>query len=93
MENHYKLYIASWCRPSKKLQTHIAALGATTEFDPSTIEVIDIDTPEGNVKAQKFDIRGTPTLVKYQTERNTLDSVHVGYRTEEQLASIFYIKI
>lgn len=84
----FKLFVASWCRPCKKLQSHIDEMEQAAELDTTRIEVIDIDTSDGNAEARNYNVQGVPTLIKLDDEGEVSDII-VGYRTTDQLKEIF----
>lgn len=62
-------FTAAWCGPCKTLKPVLAALA--TEYG-NHIEIVEIDTEEDPVAAQRYNVRAMPTIV---LER---DGVEVG---------------
>jgi thioredoxin 1 len=62
-------FTAAWCGPCKTLKPVLAALA--TEYGKH-VEIVEIDTEEDPVAAQRYNVRAMPTIV---LER---DGVEVG---------------
>ena len=82
----FRIFVASWCRPCKKLKRHIDELEQAAKLDTTQIEMVDIDTSDGNQEAQKYNIKGVPTIIQLDDKGTAID-VTVGYRTPDQLLS------
>lgn len=57
-------FTASWCAPCKAL----APIVESTKGD-CQVDVIDIDTEDGTALATKYGIRGVPTLVMIEDDK------------------------
>jgi len=53
-------FTAAWCGPCKTLKPVLAALA--TEYG-KRIEIVEIDTEEDPVAAQRYNVRAMPTIV------------------------------
>lgn len=51
------LLSANWCSNCQPVKHHIKC----NELD---VKILDVDTPEGNMVAMKYSVRGLPTLIK-----------------------------
>lgn len=83
----YIVFKAEWCKPCKALKKNITNLETKALLDTSRMRFVDIDDKEGNLEAQKHNIRGVPTIVKVNDEGLVSDTF-VGYRTEDQLLQL-----
>lgn len=78
------VFVAEWCKPCKALKKNITALETAAKLDTSRMRFVDIDSHEGNIEAQKYNVKGVPTFMTVNDEGVVTDTF-VGYRTEEQL--------
>ena len=87
-------FSASWCGPCKTFGPIVESVAA--EYPDITIEKMDIDTPEGQVKGFECDVMSIPTLVtRYHHElkgattegrlRMWLDGIREQKKIQEQL--------
>jgi thioredoxin 1 len=72
---------ATWCAPCKMLSKTLS----TIELP---FELVDIDIDENIEQAQKYNVRGVPTLVLVDDEGKAV-TTHVGAITKEQFQAKF----
>ena len=72
---------ATWCQPCKMLSK-------TLDTIELPFKLVDIDIDENIEQAQKYNVRGVPTLVLVDDEGKTV-TTHVGSMTKEQFKTKF----
>lgn len=75
-------FTASWCAPCKMLAPMVEDAKGDTE-----VQVVDIDTDEGTALATQYKVRGVPTLIMVQDDKEI--KRHVGMTTDKVLVEWF----
>ena len=78
------IHAPAWCRPCREMERTYALAERDTGM---TMEVHDVDTPEGSTAAAKYGVRAVPTLVALEDDRpvNTLS----GLRSLGEVTAFF----
>ena len=71
MDRRILRFTASWCGPCKMLAKNLESIKTDLE-----IQVVDIDTD--TAMAQKYGIRGVPTLIMLDGDKEVKRNVGVG---------------
>jgi thiol-disulfide isomerase/thioredoxin len=79
-----KVFSASWCGPCKLLKGEVLP---SLEKEGWSVEIIDIDTDEGQELSVKFGVRGIPTCFVYDGDE-LIDTI-VGAALKSKFTNLF----
>lgn len=78
---------AAWCGPCKMLKPLIEEV--SNEFDSIQVEVVDIDSPDGQTLCAKHNVRGIPTCIAFDGDE--VLKTKVGSMSKTEVVQFFTI--
>lgn len=76
-------FVAPWCGPCKALAPVVARVASE---NAGRVKVVTVDTEASPTTAQRYGIRGVPTLLVFQGGERTAG--HVGVATREKVLAL-----
>jgi thioredoxin 1 len=76
-------FVAPWCGPCKALAPVVARVASE---NAGTVKVVTVDTEASPRTAQRYGVRGVPTLLVFRKGERT--AAHVGVATKEKVLAL-----